>query len=55
MSIIITLYGTTISRIDNISLVPRIGDEIRINKNFYTVKNVVWHIENIIYAEIEVE
>jgi hypothetical protein len=36
-------------------MLPRIGETIRINRNYYEVINVIWHAENNMYVEIKIE
>ena len=55
MKVIITQYGVTICSSNNMTMLPRIGETIRINRNYYEVINVIWHAENNMYVEIKIE
>lgn len=55
MRVIITQYGITICSSNNMTMLPRIGETIRITGSYYKVKDVVWHIENNIYIEIKIQ
>lgn len=56
MNIIITQYGATICNSNNMTMLPRIGEKMRINRSCYEVEDVVWHIiENgNVYVEIKI-
>lgn len=60
MDVIITIYGTTILRLSNMSMLPKIGEEIRVNRDYYRVKDVIWHIDDNtyihrMYVEIQIK
>lgn len=56
MGVIITQYGTTILSSFKMTMLPRIGESMFINKGYYEVKDVVWHVENgSTYVEIKIE
>lgn len=52
MKVIITQYGTTISISNNMQVIPRINETVNINGTCRKVKNVIWHINDIVYVEI---
>lgn len=54
MEVIITLYGATIGRANNMKFLPRIGESMKLCKTLYKVKNVVWHIDTGSYVYVEI-
>lgn len=54
MEVIITLYGATIGRSNNMTILPRIGESMRICEGCYKVKNVVWHINAVNHMHVEI-
>ena len=55
MELFITYHGQTMSIIHNATLAPRKGDTILATTGIsFNVKEVVWHIDNRTWVEIQV-
>ena len=52
---IITQNGTTICSSNNMTMVPRIGETIRIDAHWFKIKDVVWHIDGIYPTYVEIK
>ncbi len=56
MPVIITQYGATILSSSKMTMLPRIGESIQINKGLYEIKDIIWHVEdNGVYVEVKIE
>lgn len=56
MPVIITQYGATILSSSKMTMLPRIGESMRINRGCYEIKDVIWHVEdNSVYVEVKIE
>lgn len=57
MPVIVTQYGVTVLSSSRMTILPRIGESMRINKDCYEIKDIIWHVENNgnIYIEIKIK
>ena len=53
MTLYYTLNGTIINITERATLVPRKGDVVEYNGDYFKVKNVVWHLNK--YTDVEVQ
>ena len=55
MDLIVTYGGRAILQCKNATSIPRKGDILMISSSELKVINVVWHMENTTWVEIQVE
>lgn len=47
--------GKLIVRSSGYSVVPRIGDKVKIDGCIVKVKDVVWHVDDITWVEVQID